>query len=185
MRGACCLVLAVLMLTGCQSTGHQRGNFQYIAFEQACITYIGDGVGMADAVRKALPFYTPDIVPEWRDHTMRGPTTIKTRWYTIPHRGDLVHAEDGSYCRIGQFREDAMQVMETVANNDSYEIIENQTSPNGYRRMILRLTEKDGVIVLTEGSHANFLHVMTSELYMRQKLYNDPDIPIQSVTPNS
>ncbi|MCC9624632.1 hypothetical protein LPB41_23360 [Thalassospira sp. MA62] len=152
------------------------------AFEQVCVAHIGDGPAMADAVRDVLPFYNDDNRPVVRNHVMRGPTVVKTRWYSLPGSGDLLVAEDGRYCRIGQFRDDAMTVLEAAAGASNLEILKDTESTAGYRRSVVRLEDGSAIVNLIEGSGANFLHMMTPDLYMRQKQYNDPDLASSSGT---
>ncbi|MEQ8287712.1 hypothetical protein [Thalassospira sp.] len=168
--------VGILVLTSCQTTQYRGQNLLYYAFEQVCVAHIGDGPAMAAAVKKVLPFYTDDIKPALRDHVMRGPTVVKTRWYSLPGYGDLVVAEDGRYCRIGQFRDDAMAVLAGITGANNLETLKDGQSPNGYRRSVVRLTDSGAIVSLTEGSHANFLHMMTPDLYMAQRTHDDPTL---------
>ena len=182
MRNVCLLIAAVLALSGCQTAEYRGNNFQYAVFQSACIAHIGNGAAMTDAVAKALPFYTTDIVPNWREEVLRGSTKIKARWYWIPDRGDFQHAQDGSYCRIGQFKDDPQQVLETLVGKGNFRVLDNHVASKDSRRAILQLTDRDGVIVLSQSRYSSFLYVMTPDLYIRQKRYNDPDLPSSSGT---
>ncbi len=83
-------------------------------------------------------------------------------------------ADDGSYCRVGQFQDDPITVLVNTREFEEVETLKNKRLPNGYQNALLRFLPSGAIVDVSEGSHANFLHVMTPDLYLRQRSYDDP-----------
>ncbi len=166
--------MALLLVVFTGLSGCQTSNPLYQTLKDVCVAHIGDEAGMKLAIAKASQLGSPEVTSRAYKHVMRGPTVLEARWYSFAGFGDLVVADDGSYCRIGQFQDDPITVLVNTREFEEVETLKNKRLPNGYQNALLRLLPSGAIVDVSEGSHANFLHVMTPGLYLRQRSYDDP-----------
>jgi len=175
-----CWVAFAGILVGLTIYDSRASKSVYQIFQQVCLDAIGDGEEMEDAVSAVLWRYKMYDRPPLTRHVMRGPVILQTRDYRIPSGGRLKTSEDGSYCQIFVGGKEAMDIVDAVVSADDTLFLRDEKNINGHRRAILRIKDSSAIINLVEGSHADFLHIMTPELYMRQRAYDDPEVSVKN-----
>ncbi|MBP3127307.1 hypothetical protein [Thalassospira sp. ER-Se-21-Dark] len=169
-----------IILVGLTIYDSRRSKSVHQIFQHVCLDAIGDGKEMEKAVSTVLWKYKLLQDPPLREHVIRGPVILQTRYYGIPSGGRLMTSQDGSYCQIFVGEDEGMDVLEGVANFDEMEFLRDNVNANGFRRAVIRMKESGAIVNLVEGSAADFLHIMTPELYMRQRAFDDPEVAVDN-----